>query len=578
MSVIIKLVFLLFLSTLTVYAGDRHKAIDTYQLSNDGVHYVNLKAFENLEDAKAFWGETIFHKLILNKKILNDATYYLKSLGNAEHLISISVPYSVVGDDLIFKIDTTSPTEILIETQSRQASEFMLFDILTPYEYEEIYPMEKFWFGLVYGVMFYAFLNSLIFFLYNRQISFLYYALLQFSLVLLLMNFTYWSYFYAELEKYVNILSLSIDLSILFAILFNMAFLQTKKNLPTIHKVEQLFIVLTLTDMLGLFIWHSSTVFAYLPPYYLPVILLVSAFLMMKKGLRSAVYYFVGWSVVVVGVIIASTRVFDLSSIYIIHIIFPFETVVFSFVLGYQLIALQKRALHHEKMLMQQSKLASMGEMLANIAHQWRQPLNNIASIMMHLNAAQKHNDMSEELFVKKSRQIDEQLAFMSETIEDFRSFMVLEKEKTPFLLQPLLERSFGLAASHMTDLVVDLRLNVDENLEIVLQENELSHVIFNLCNNAIDAFVDKKIPSPYIEIAVLSTPKLITITVEDNAGGIPKKIIKKIFEPYFSTKEKGMGIGLYMSKLIVKEHMGGTLSVKNVPDGAKFEIKLSRK
>ena len=558
-------------------AGDRHKAIESYQLSNDGVHFTNLEAFENLEDAKAFWGDTLFHKLILDKQILNGSTYYLKSLGNAEHLISISVPCTIEGDDLIFKIDKASPREILIETQSRQASEFMLFDIITPYEYEEIYPMEKFWFGLVYGVMFYAFLNSLIFFLYNRQISFLYYALLQLSLVLFLMNFTYWSYFYVDLENYVNVLSLSIDLSILFALLFNMAFLQTKKHLPIVHKIEQLFITVTLIDMLGLFIWHSSTIFAYLPPYYLLIILLISAFLMMKKGHRSAVYYFVGWSVVVGGVIIAATRMLDLSSIYIVHIIFPFETIVFSFVLGYQLIALQKRALQHEKMLMQQSKLASMGEMLANIAHQWRQPLNNIASIMMHLNAAQRHDDLTPELFNKKSQQIDEQLAFMSETVEDFRSFMVLEKKKRAFTLKPLLERSFNLAASHMTDMSVDFKLEIDADLELISYENELSHVIFNLCNNAIDVFESRKVTAPEIKMAVTSRSKWITITVQDNAGGISKKIINKIFEPYFSTKDKGMGIGLYMSKLIIKEHMGGVLSVENFDDGAKFEMRLPR-
>lgn len=197
---------------------------------------------------------------------------------------------------------------------------------------------------------------------------------------------------------------------------------------------------------------------------------------------------------------------------------------------------------------------------------------------MMNLKAAQKHQKLTEPLFDKKSRQIDEQLEFMSQTIEDFRSFFVLEREKRPFYLKELVERSYALATSHITEQKIDLMLEIDEWLSITSYENELSHVIFNLFNNAAEAFQNREIIDAKIYVSATQQKQSITITVRDNAGGISKKLLDKIFEPYFSTKQKGMGIGLYMSKMIVEEHMGGHLEVKNRDQGVMFTIKLPAK
>ncbi len=572
------LLLTLFFSTLLNATIVRHEIIKEYQLSRDGVHFTTLKDFTSLDDIKGFVGGKLIHKVILNRALLTDAHYYVKSIGNAQGVTSVSLPHQIINNDLIYRIDHNTPETIYIGTETKDVAHFMLFHILNDHEYKEIYPLEKFWFGLVYGLMLFAFLNSLIFFLYNRQKSFLYYALLQLSLIIFLMNFTYANVFFPTLMNHFNLFFLSLDLAILFSTLFNMAFLQTKKHLPHFHKLLQAIVGLIFINIATLLLFQKNLVFDYLPPYLLLLPLLVSAVLMIKKGHIDARYYLFGWAVVVVGVMVSATKLIDLSSIYTMHIIFPFETIVFSFALGYQLTQIQKKALHHEKLLMQQSKLASMGEMVANIAHQWRQPLNNISCTMMNLKAAQKHHKLTEPLFDKKSQQINEQLEFMSQTIEDFRSFFVLERQKKPFYLKEVVQRSYALATSHITDQDISFTLEVDEWLSITSYENELSHVIFNLFNNAAEAFHNREIKDARLYVTASQETKWITITVRDNAGGIPKKLLDKIFEPYFSTKEKGMGIGLYMSKMIIEEHMGGQLKVKNRDQGVIFTIKLPSK
>ena len=571
-----RLLLLLFISFITLYANaNRHAIVKEYQLSQDGIHYSKIQDFHSLEDIKDYVGATLFHKIILDKEVIGAHTYYLKSLGNADGVQKVSLTYSVVDNNIIIKIDKNTPSEIIIETKAPNRASFLLFNVLDDYELLKIFPMEKFWFGLVYGLMFYAFLNSLIFFIYNRQKSFLYYAFLQLSLILFLMNFSYWSEFYGVLAEYVNIYGLSIDLSIIFSILFNMAFLETKKYLPRFHKILLAALWISMIDLFTILLWKSSVVFEYLPPYYLLILLIISAVLVVRKGDIEARYYLVGWSVLVLGVIVSAMRLIDLNGIYTLHILFPFETIVFSFALGYQLVQVQKRALAQEKILMQQSKLASMGEMVANIAHQWRQPLNNISCTMMNLKAAQKHQKLTDVLFEKKSRQIDEQLKFMSETIEDFREFFMLEKQKHAFYVKEVCERSYLLATSHLNDMEITFVLEADEWMMINTYENELSHVVFNLINNAIEAFKTENISTPKLQITVIEEEKWICIQVSDNAKGIPKKLLEKIFEPYFSTKEKGMGIGLYMSKMIIEEHMQGRLDVENWKDGTRFEIRI---
>ena len=571
-----KIALLLFTLCLTLLADtNRYNMIKEFYLSKGNAPYTQILKLENIQDIKAYVGSTLSYKVLLNKEGIGDNVYYFKSIQNASYLISVSIPYEIVDNCIIFKIDKNSPDEVIVKANTPTLQSYLLFDILSEYEYQNIFPMEKFYFALVYGLMFYAFFNSMVFFLFNRQKTFLYYALLQLSLIGFFLNFTYWNLYYPQLVNYLNLVAISTNAIIIFSILFNMEFLRTKKSIPKFHKVLQFALAIVTLNLLLSLIAKESVLFSYNQSYFFFLLLVIAAILVAKKGYVEARYYFLGWSIVLVGVLIAATRSIDLSAIYFIHLIFPFETIMFSFALGYQIIQVQKRALKQEKILMQQSKLVSMGEMVANIAHQWRQPLNNVSSIFMNLKAAQRHDKLSVDLFEKKGQQIDEQLLFMSNTIEDFRNFFMMEKDKKTFNIQEVCKKSYELASLHVKNIEIDFSVHTHDDITITSYENEFSHVVFNLINNSIEALKSRKINNPKITLNIYKKGSWVYITLQDNAEGISKKILDKIFEPYFTTKEKGMGIGLYMSKMMIEEHMKGSLHVKNINKGALFEVKL---
>jgi C4-dicarboxylate-specific signal transduction histidine kinase len=166
----------------------------------------------------------------------------------------------------------------------------------------------------------------------------------------------------------------------------------------------------------------------------------------------------------------------------------------------------------------------------------------------------------------------------MSHTIEDFRNFFNVSKRKEKFSLVSSINESVSLLKESFKALDIKLQLNYNSDITIHSYKGEFSQVIFNLLNNAKDEFIRKQINSPKILIELIKKNKNIIIKISDNATGINENIIKKVFEPYFTTKDKGLGIGLYMSKIIIEKNMDGRLEVKNIDDGAEFSIILPLK
>lgn len=237
-----------------------------------------------------------------------------------------------------------------------------------------------------------------------------------------------------------------------------------------------------------------------------------------------------------------------------------------------------------DKMLIQQSKLATMGEMIGNIAHQWRQPLNAVAVVMMKLELMNETKFKSTEV-EKMIKNTNDSLKFMSNTIDDFRRFFSPTKKKKRFIVSRAVFDVVNIVNAHFTG--EDIKIEVDDNLKGFTMKgykSELEQVILNLLNNAKDAIIKRRKESPYfpgkIKLLLTRNDFLIRVTVLDNGGGINKNIIKKIFDPYFTTKfqSKGTGIGLYMSKMIIENDMGGELKVHNINDGALFEILIKIK
>ncbi len=228
-----------------------------------------------------------------------------------------------------------------------------------------------------------------------------------------------------------------------------------------------------------------------------------------------------------------------------------------------------------EQLLIQQSKLAAMGEMIGNIAHQWRQPLNALSLVLQNINFAYEMDDLSEEFMHKSMDKANLLTNTMSKTIDDFRNFFKPNKQEVEFFISDTIKNAISLIESTFQhhNITIESKINDDANIKGF--PNEFSQVVLNILNNAKDAIIENNIGSGKVLINVEKIDNKATISVIDNAGGIPNDILEKVFNPYFTTKEegKGTGIGLYMSKNIIETNMNGKLLVENIENGAKFVI-----
>ncbi|MBF0275900.1 MAG: PAS domain-containing protein, partial [Nitrospinae bacterium] len=239
-----------------------------------------------------------------------------------------------------------------------------------------------------------------------------------------------------------------------------------------------------------------------------------------------------------------------------------------------------------ERMLIQQSKLAALGEMINAIAHQWRQPLNSLGLAIQNIEDSFDYGDLTKETISKLVNDSMRDINFMSETIDDFRNFFKKSKEKVSFSLNDAIKETIRLSNPQFTNHSINLLYNnkSKEEIHILGYPNEFKQVLLNIISNAKDA-ICKKYPTlneseeciGKISITMSSKDNNVQIDIEDNGGGIEEEFLEKIFEPYFTTKEddKGTGIGLYMSKTIIDKNMKGELSVKNGNEGAIFTLSL---
>ncbi len=229
-----------------------------------------------------------------------------------------------------------------------------------------------------------------------------------------------------------------------------------------------------------------------------------------------------------------------------------------------------------DELLAHQSKLVAMGEMMGNIAHQWRQPLNALAGNIQFLREDYEDGEINEKFLDKFIKQNMDCINFMSKTIDDFRNFFKTDKIKSDFSILTCLQKPLDILKPQLDECHVSLEITGDDFIVHDLQ-SEFQQVILNIVNNARDALVDNKIDKAKITVETYVKDSSGFILIQDNAGGISSEIIARVFEPYFTTKEqgKGTGIGLYMSKMIVL-NMKGNISVSNTKEGACFKIELN--
>jgi C4-dicarboxylate-specific signal transduction histidine kinase len=230
-----------------------------------------------------------------------------------------------------------------------------------------------------------------------------------------------------------------------------------------------------------------------------------------------------------------------------------------------------------EQMLIQQSRQAAMGEMIGNIAHQWRQPLNALGLTVQQLSLIYDLGEFNREFLDKSVLQSMELIKHMSRTIDDFRNYFRPDKEKSEFKVRKVIAKTLSLIEDSFKNQHLGIEVIAKDDPAIFGYQNEFAQALLNILNNARDALIERKINDPRMTIMICSEDDRGVITISDNAGGIPEEIMGKIFDPYFTTKgpQQGTGVGLFMSKTIIEKNMGGRLAARNFGDGAEFRIEV---
>ncbi|MBF0319252.1 MAG: PAS domain S-box protein [Nitrospirae bacterium] len=252
---------------------------------------------------------------------------------------------------------------------------------------------------------------------------------------------------------------------------------------------------------------------------------------------------------------------------------------------------------HNEQLLIQQSKMAAMGEMIGAIAHQWRQPLNSLSLVVQDLKDAHQYGEIDADYIDNTINITMNQVDFMSKTIDLFRNFFKPSKEKETFDLIEVSADVFSLLSSQFRTNSIAYRitchihnLTFRDHSEVIpcdgtvvtTYRNHLAHVLLNIISNAKDAIIERREKGLLTDEGIVAVDcykegGTLKVEISDNGGGIPEDVIDKIFEPYFMTKaDKGTGIGLYMSKIIVEDNLGGKIYAKNTENGSVFTIELN--
>jgi len=236
-----------------------------------------------------------------------------------------------------------------------------------------------------------------------------------------------------------------------------------------------------------------------------------------------------------------------------------------------------KKQRENENLLIQQSRLAALGEMIGNIAHQWRQPISAVSAVMMNIKWTAISHGVEKDFLNDRIEEANEQLNFMSQTIDDFTNFFKPNKEKEYFDVYKEVNRAHKLLEVVLQHNNIDIEINTEEKVTAFGYPNEFSQVIFNIISNAKDILIQREIKQAKILINISKEQETIYCKINDNAGGIEEQYLHKIFEPYFTTKAfNSTGIGLYISKEIIHKHMNGTLTAQNTSIGAQFTIVIS--
>lgn len=508
---------------------------------------------------------------------------------------------------VIVRVETRDPFVVAMELWEEHAF----------YEHDDGFSK---YIGFFYGILIAMGVYNLFLFFAIRDRLYAFYVL--YIAFFLMMNFTYsgYSFFYLwpEHPEWGNWAhSILIYLYTLSGLFFAVVFLNIKKRLPKVHKVFVGYVVLVVAVFIisaftGGYAHNvfTSILFVVLFSLFAFILGIVS----WLNGNRTARFFILATTAGLFG---AATTAFTVSSILPFNF-FTYRAADLGMILDAMLLSLaladrykalererdtlrfreekqqellaQKEAFAHslearvqeellknrkqEAIMLKQHQQAALGSMIGVIAHQLKQPLNAINLYVQGLAEDYQAGELDAGIVERTKENVWRSVIFMSETIDDFRNYFRPDKRKKDFNLYDTIAKTLSLLDAQIKTADVAISVSGRRAIRLVSFESELQQVLLNLVANAIDIFAERQTAEPMIAIEMSEREGKITISVEDNGGGIPGEILPHMFELYFTTKgEAGTGLGLYMSKMIVNESLGGEIGVENTGKGARFTI-----
>lgn len=425
-----------------------------------------------------------------------------------------------------------------------------------------------------FGVILSASIYNLALYIYLKHREYLYYSLAQLSTLFFLINLD--SLHISPFDMLFGVKSLMLfDFSQLLMLLFSVLFLESffkRYRIENLTKIIYITLSLIALDSLFLLFFSHILIFKFIP-IFIPILFILSE-IYRKIKIKDTPFYFivVGWSVVLVTVTVEYIGLFNYFGIAFpfFHIAISLESISLSLAIAYKFKLLEKERHTQQALLLQQSRLACMGEMVSSIAHQWRQPLNIVSFGLMNI----KKYSTGQEKVLRNIERLNRQLQYMSHTIEDFRNFYNPSKIKNNFDVHEAILHAHTIAKTFLVEEEIELVINVKQTFKIFGNQNELEQVILSLLSNAKDAFKSQQIKEERFIYITIDNPQ---ISIQDNAGGIEENNLKQIFKPYFSTKKNSDGIGLHIAKLIVEKEMKGVLSVYSKAGKTEFMLDFKK-
>ncbi|AXH08454.1 histidine kinase [Malaciobacter halophilus] len=427
-------------------------------------------------------------------------------------------------------------------------------------------------YGVTFGVLLMSILFTAIRYIYVKELFYLAYCLMQFFSLIYIVT-------YSQLfDIPIIIEQISLVFATIFAIAFAFAFFKVEL-IPTFKTKKELLIFTALLIFVLATVFYHYVLFEYLPYTVVYFLLFLSVLFNINDGVKPTFIYVIGWSFVCLFLYIMQFKTLYVKSGYIdlVLVAFAIEAVLFTVSLANKYKELKTQNLNYENMLLHQSRLAKSGSMIGNIAHQWRQPLNNLSYILMNIKTRFENGKLKQDYFNQKFSQANEQLQFMSKTIDDFKDFYTPSKNKEDFLVKESINKALTILSASLKQQRVDLNLtfHTSEVSRIFGISNEFSQVVLTLIKNSIEALVDEQTPKIYID--VYSNHSSLVIKIKDNGKGVLPKDLPKLFKPYFTTKEDGFGIGLYLVKTIIEDSFKGTIEAKPLKKGLEFIITIEK-